>query len=109
MSSPSDSRQPSIDAHAAPSQPQSPNDGAGRRDAVGLVTQQFSSCNPGSTVKRLTDYIWNRIFTFNIDDATEAAYELDSIKPQQKVVPINFNDTYVETTKGLLAESSGCG
>ena len=41
------------------------------------VTDVFAKCTPGPTLTQLTEYIWNRIFTLNIDDATEAAYELE--------------------------------
>ena len=63
-----------------------------------LVTGMFSGCKAGPTLLRLTEYIWNLIFSFNIDDATESAYELPSTKPQQKISVINFNDNYVEVS-----------
>jgi len=63
-----------------------------------FVTDIFYECRPGPTVLRFTEYIWNRIFTFNIDDATESAYELPSAKSQQKLSVINFSDNYLEVS-----------
>jgi hypothetical protein len=62
-----------------------------------LVTKMFSKCKAGPTVIRLTEYLWNRIFSFNIDDATESAYESVFLKPQQKALPLNFTDPYAES------------
>jgi hypothetical protein len=38
------------------------------------VIDAYRDCIPGATVKAATKFLWRRIFTFNIDDALEAAY-----------------------------------
>lgn len=60
-----------------------------------LITRRFLNCMPGETVKAIASFRWRRIFTLNIDDALERAYEL-SLVPTQKVKSINYNDPYAE-------------
>jgi SIR2-like domain len=67
------------------------------RDA--FVTRLFQHCIPGPTVTRLTDFIWTRVFSFNIDDAFEAACERLDTTPQQRAIPIHFKDPYIEPRK----------
>jgi hypothetical protein len=38
------------------------------------VIDAYRDCIPGATVKAATKFLWRRIFSFNIDDALEAAY-----------------------------------
>jgi hypothetical protein len=59
-----------------------------------LITNRFINCVPGDTVKAITKFKWRRIFTLNIDDALEAAYDL--VLNGQKPRPLNFNDPYEE-------------
>jgi hypothetical protein len=44
------------------------------------VTKRFSNCVPGPTYQLLRSFIWKRVFTFNVDDAMETAYEGDAGK-----------------------------
>jgi len=60
------------------------------------VVGKFNKCQPGASVTKITNFLWRRIFTFNIDDALEAAYgkiEEDC----QTVHPLHFADDYWET------------
>jgi hypothetical protein len=45
------------------------------------VTKPYSSCRAGATVKQMTSFVWKAAFTFNIDDALEAAYETTLNRP----------------------------
>ena len=40
-----------------------------------LITQRFVDCIPGPTVEALAAFRWKRVFTLNVDDALERAYE----------------------------------
>src|SRR5690606_4346078 len=57
------------------------------------LTIPYSSCRPGETVKRITNFVWRSIYTFNIDDALEAAYE-SSTRRRQRPNPVNFDSNY---------------
>jgi len=35
------------------------------------LTQRFSGCRPGTSLRDLPYYLWRRLFTFNIDDVFE--------------------------------------
>lgn len=58
------------------------------------VIGRFRKCTPGLTNLRIPKFLWNRVFTFNIDDALETAYETSS--SFQKPLLFHFNDDYVE-------------
>lgn len=66
------------------------------------VTKRFANCIPGPTLLRLSTFIWKRAFTFNIDDAMEAAYRPEEAK--QNLVPIHFKEDYQEA--GTLSDLS---
>ncbi|RAS11982.1 SIR2-like protein [Cupriavidus alkaliphilus] len=57
------------------------------------LTKPFSKCKPGETAKRITRFAWKSIYTFNIDDSLEAAYET-TIGRKQVVESINFDQNY---------------
>lgn len=66
------------------------------------ITTPYSKCLPGETVKRITSFIWNSIFTFNVDDALEAAYESVS-RAKQKTESVNYDSIYkTPINKGYL-------
>lgn len=58
------------------------------------VIDRFSKCIPGPTLEKFTKFIWRRIFTFNIDDALEVAYQ--SSDSPQDILSFHFSDDYVE-------------
>ena len=57
------------------------------------ITKQYLGCRPGETVGRVTSFVWKTVFTFNVDDALEAAYET-ATHPKQKIESINYNEPY---------------
>lgn len=57
------------------------------------LTRPYTSCRPGETVKRITGFVWRSIYTFNIDDALEAAYET-STRRRQRAEPTNYDSNY---------------
>ncbi|CAJ0687437.1 SIR2 family protein [Ralstonia holmesii] len=67
------------------------------------LTQPYLGCKPGETVKRITSYVWRNIFTFNIDDALESAYEATE-RPKQKVESLNYDSLFkTQPNKGYLS------
>jgi len=56
---------------------------------------KYSGCTPAEELRMLPDFIWKRLFTFNIDDAVEAAYGAGS---QQELVALNFDSTFEPDT-----------
>ena len=58
-----------------------------------LITKRFSGCKPGPTVEAIAKFRWKRIFTLNVDDALEAAYDNQAL-PVQGYTSFNFNDAY---------------
>ncbi len=61
------------------------------------ITQHYSCQTPGSSVFPLSNFLWNRIFTFNVDDVVERVYE-EHQGAKQVIKPINFNASF-ETVK----------
>lgn len=61
------------------------------------VTKPYSSCRAGPTVKQMTSFVWKTVFTFNIDDALEAAYET-TLHPKQQLESVNY-DEHFRTSK----------
>jgi hypothetical protein len=57
------------------------------------LTEQFLGCRAGPTLKAFTRFTWRQVFTLNIDDALENAYESASARLQQ-IVPVNYNREY---------------
>ncbi|HWT19231.1 MAG TPA: SIR2 family protein [Variovorax sp.] len=57
------------------------------------LTKPYASCRPGETVKRITTFVWRAIYSFNIDDALEAAYET-STRRRQRAIPLNYDTNY---------------
>jgi hypothetical protein len=57
------------------------------------LTDRYIGCKPGETVSRLTNFIWKSVFTFNIDDTLEAAYETQQ-RPRQIVESLNYDTVY---------------
>lgn len=67
------------------------------------LTQPYLGCRPGETVKRLTSYVWKSVFTFNIDDALENAYD-STERPKQKIESLNYDSMFkTQPNKGHLS------
>lgn len=63
------------------------------RETRELVTDRFSGCRAGPTASAITNFIWRRIFTLNIDNCLEQAY---STNAKQKIHSLNFSEGYVD-------------
>ena len=63
-----------------------------REEVRTLVTEPYSRCKAGDSLLQLPKFLWQRIFTFNIDDALEDAYS--QIASPQDASPINFNEPF---------------
>lgn len=67
-----------------------------------FISKPFSGCRPGDGLKRLTQFVWKTIYTFNVDDALEAAYERTT-GVKQHAAPVNFTQLYsVPTDKSRV-------
>lgn len=60
------------------------------------VTSKYIDCSPGPSVKLFPSFLWNRMFTFNIDDAMEASYR--QVNGLQTLSSINFDDQFIDPT-----------
>ncbi len=58
------------------------------------VVDRLMGCRPGLTAKSLPQFLWKFIFTFNVDDALEAAYESNTDLAKQDLSILNFNAPY---------------
>jgi len=58
-----------------------------------LITKRFAGCAPGPTVQAIAGFRWKRVFTLNIDDALERAYETRPL-PVQQYKTFNHIDGY---------------
>lgn len=69
---------------------------AGMLDAREIEIQLvkgYSNCKPGKSLHQFPNYLWKRIFTFNIDDVLENLYKGNSIA-KQTLVPINYDSQF---------------
>jgi SIR2-like domain len=57
------------------------------------LTDQYYGCRPGETVRNIPKFLWRSIFTFNIDDCVEAAYERNGDR-QQELITVNYDQPY---------------
>jgi hypothetical protein len=60
------------------------------------ITKVFSNTKPGSTLLDLPNYVWKRVFTFNVDDVVENIYKLRKDRKQEIVIS-NYSDTFFFT------------
>ena len=58
-----------------------------------LITRRFTSCKPGPSVNAIANFRWKRIFTLNVDDALETAYDEKPL-PVQDYKLYNYCDPY---------------
>lgn len=65
-----------------------------RDDIESHIVRAFEGCQPGQTLRSLTKFMWRRIFTLNVDDALEAAY--DDEDTYQELAVYNYKDVYEE-------------
>lgn len=67
-----------------------------------FITKPYSACRAGETVKRLTSFVWKTVFTLNVDDALENAYETTS-RAKQQIESLNYDTLYkTPVNKGHL-------
>ncbi len=60
------------------------------------LTDRFSNCQPARSLTSLPQFIWRRLFTFNIDDVLEGLYK-NHRGAKQTLVPLNFNSAFEPT------------
>jgi SIR2-like domain len=60
------------------------------------LTDRFSNCVPGSALLKIPNFVWRRIYTLNIDDALENAYQANP--GHQSPISITHKTPYVEAT-----------
>jgi SIR2-like domain len=71
-------------------------------DVDKYITKPYSNCRGGATVKKLTSFVWRTVFTLNVDDALESAYETTS-HAKQKIESLNYDTLYkTPTNKSTL-------
>jgi hypothetical protein len=56
----------------------------------------YSNCIAGKSLRPLSNFIWRRAFTFNIDDVLENLYKTSGSR-QQDLIPLNFNAAFEPT------------
>jgi len=62
-----------------------------------LLVDPFKVSEAGPELVDLLRYPWNRIFSFNIDDAVEVAHKAVDIDRNQSVLqPLHFKEDFVE-------------
>jgi hypothetical protein len=59
------------------------------------VVKRFRGCKPGPSLTYVPKFVWRRIFTFNVDDALEAAY--GSPDKLQRYSVSHFEEIYTES------------
>lgn len=60
------------------------------------LTRRFIGCRPGPSLDSLPQYLWRRLFTFNIDDVLEVLFQ-NAKYSKQKLVPLNFDAQFEPT------------
>ncbi len=60
------------------------------------LVQKFTCQEPGNSAMLLPEFVWRRIFTFNIDDVIEQAYSRKQGR-KQDTIPVNFNAPFEAT------------
>lgn len=54
------------------------------------IVRHYSGCTPGQSVQNIAQYLWRRIFTFNVDDVIENLYT-SSTDSKQSLRSINYH------------------
>lgn len=65
------------------------------------VVERFAGIRPGATVKSIANFYWRDIYTLNVDDALEAAYESVSTSSKQSLQTVNFDDSFFTSTRNV--------
>lgn len=63
------------------------------------VVERFVGIRPGPTVKSITNFYWRDIYTLNVDDALEAAYDPASTSSKQSLQTVNFDNPFFTSTR----------
>ncbi len=54
------------------------------------IVKHYNRCVPGPSVQNIPNYLWRRLFTFNVDDVIENLYSSSTIA-KQSLRPINYH------------------
>jgi len=57
------------------------------------LVKSFSNCKPEPSLSNLPNYLWKRLFTFNIDDVLETVYVVAQHR-KQTLIPINYDSSF---------------
>lgn len=57
------------------------------------LVKRFSNCKPGTSLASLPNFLWKRLFTFNIDDVLETLYATSPHR-KQTLIPVNFDSQF---------------
>jgi hypothetical protein len=64
------------------------------KQVADYLTRAFTVKKPGNSLKRIPNYIWKNVYTFNIDNVLEKIYS-ECVNPKQQINTINFPDKYI--------------
>lgn len=57
------------------------------------LVKRYSNCKPGASLAKLPEFLWKRLFTFNIDDVFENLYSSSKLT-KQKLIPLNYDSQF---------------
>lgn len=68
------------------------------RDYSDILVEEYNTKSVSHGIEKLPNFLWNSIYTLNVDNALEFAYK-NSKKSLQNIISINFDEQYrIETS-----------
>jgi hypothetical protein len=62
------------------------------------IIKAYSACIAGDSLKPLTNFLWRRLFTFNVDDVIESLYS-KAKDAKQELISLNFSAPFEPTPR----------